>query len=129
MALVVLRALFLMVSLGIAVLMFNSAAMREAAEVQPWAVLAGMIALPLVVIGVDASLRRKELTVITSVYFGLLIGVFLTYVAILALTPLLASLPPTPLLGWLPSVLGMIDRKSTRLNSSHEWISRMPSSA
>ena len=24
---------------------------------------------------------------------------------------------------------GMIDRKSTRLNSSHEWISRMPSSA
>ena len=23
----------------------------------------------------------------------------------------------------------MIDRKSTRLNSSHEWISRMPSSA
>ena len=24
---------------------------------------------------------------------------------------------------------GIIDRKSTRLNSSHEWISRMPSSA
>ena len=26
-------------------------------------------------------------------------------------------------------VLVDIDRKSTRLNSSHEWISRMPSSA
>ena len=25
--------------------------------------------------------------------------------------------------------LDHIDRKSTRLNSSHEWISRMPSSA
>ena len=25
--------------------------------------------------------------------------------------------------------IGDIDRKSTRLNSSHEWISRMPSSA
>ena len=24
---------------------------------------------------------------------------------------------------------GSVDRKSTRLNSSHEWISRMPSSA
>ena len=24
---------------------------------------------------------------------------------------------------------GLVDRKSTRLNSSHEWISRMPSSA
>ena len=41
-----------------------------------------------------------------------------------------------PLLGWLnwllvlpPAVLGLIDRKSTRLNSSHTDISRMPSSA
>ena len=28
-----------------------------------------------------------------------------------------------------PSLIGVGDRKSTRLNSSHEWISRMPSSA
>ena len=27
------------------------------------------------------------------------------------------------------SLAMMLDRKSTRLNSSHEWISRMPSSA
>jgi len=67
-----------------------------------------MIVLPLVVIGIDMSLRRKDLTVITSIYFGLLIGVFLTYVAILALTPLLASLPSSPLLGLVPSALGMI---------------------
>ena len=108
MALVVLRAIFVMVSVGIAVLMFNSSPMREAAQWLPWAVLAGMIVLPLAVIGIDVSLRRKELTVITSIYFGLLIGVFLTYVAILALTPLLAAVPPTPLVGWLPSMLGMI---------------------
>ena len=108
MALIVLRFIFVMVSAGIAVLMFNSAAMREAGQWQPILLLSGMIALPVIVIGIDASLRRKELTVITSIYFGLLIGVFLTYVAILALTPLLASVPATPLLGWLPSVLGMI---------------------
>jgi uncharacterized protein YacL len=108
MALLVLRFIFVMVSVGIAVLMFNSAAMRETGQWQPILVLSGMVALPLLVIGIDASLRRKELTVITSIYFGLLIGVFLTYVAILALTPLLASAPSTPLLGWLPSVLGMI---------------------
>ena len=29
----------------------------------------------------------------------------------------------------LHSSIGYLDRKSTRLNSSHEWISRMPSSA
>ena len=31
--------------------------------------------------------------------------------------------------GQLAPVVGRLDRKSTRLNSSHEWISRMPSSA
>ena len=34
--------------------------------------------------------------------------------------------------GYLQSAIGYLrqqDRKSTRLNSSHEWISRMPSSA
>ena len=108
MALVVLRSLFVMVSVGIAVLMFNSSAARESAQWVPWAVLAVMTILPLAVIGIDVSLRHKDLTVITSIYFGLLIGVFLTYVAILALTPLLATVPATPLLGWTPSVLGMI---------------------
>jgi len=108
MALVVLRALFVMVSVGLAVLIFNSAPMREAPQWVPWLVLLGMVALPVVVIGIDSVIRRKELTVITAVYFGLLIGVFLTYVAILALTPLLAAAPATPLLGWLPLVLGML---------------------
>ena len=40
---------------------------------------------------------------------------------------------PANLAAWLGSVPGVVehglDRKSTRLNSSHEWISRMPSSA
>ena len=31
--------------------------------------------------------------------------------------------------GYVNSYAANIDRKSTRLNSSHEWISRMPSSA
>ena len=31
--------------------------------------------------------------------------------------------------GFLFATLFFADRKSTRLNSSHEWISRMPSSA
>jgi uncharacterized protein YacL len=97
-----------MVSVGIAVLMFQSPGIRNTSESLPWVILIGMVLLPLAVIGIDMSLRRKDLTVITSIYFGLLIGVFLTYVAILALTPLLATLPPSTLLGLVPSVLGMI---------------------
>jgi uncharacterized protein YacL len=67
-----------------------------------------MIALPLTVIGIDASLRRKDLTVITAVYFGLLVGVFLTYIAILALTPILPTSPRDPIASWLPLILGML---------------------
>lgn len=108
MALVILRSIFLMVSVGIAVLIFNSEPMRAAPEWVPWAVLFGMIALPLTVIGIDASLRRKDLTVITAVYFGLLVGVFLTYIAILALTPILPTSPRDPVATWLPLILGML---------------------
>ncbi len=108
MALMILRAIFVMVSVGIAVLIFNSEPMRAAPEWVPWGVLLGMIALPLAVIGIDWSLRRKDLTVITAVYFGLLVGVFLTYIAILALTPILPTSPRNPVSTWLPMILGML---------------------
>jgi uncharacterized protein YacL len=108
MALVVLRAIFVAVSVGIAVLMFGTPMIRQAPAWVPWAVLLVMIALPLAVIGIDSSLRRKDLTVITAIYFGLLVGVFLTYIAVLALTPILAANADNPVASWLPLILGMI---------------------
>jgi uncharacterized protein YacL len=108
MALIVLRAIFVAVSVGIAVLMFGTPMIRQAPAWVPWAVLLVMIALPLAVIGIDSSLRRKDLTVITAIYFGLLVGVFLTYIAVLALTPILAANADNPVASWLPLILGMI---------------------
>lgn len=108
MSLVVLRSLFFMVSLGIAVLIFNGEAMRSAPDWVPWLVLLTMIGLPIGVIVADTWVRNKDLTVITSIYFGLLIGIFLTYVAVLALSPILASFPNSPFLPWLSPILGML---------------------
>ncbi|MFM8290456.1 MAG: PIN/TRAM domain-containing protein [Planctomycetia bacterium] len=108
MALVILRAIFVMVSVGIAVLIFNSAAMRQAEQWVPWAVLAGMVALPLTVMGIDASIRRKDLTTITAVYFGLLVGVLLTYIAMLALAPVLPLARSHPAWAWMPLILGCV---------------------
>ena len=108
MALIVLRAFFVAVSAGIAVLIFNSEAMKQAPAWVPWGVLAGMLVLPAVVIGVDGLLRRKNLTTITAVYFGLLVGVFLTYVAMLALAPILPLSERDPVRQWLPVVLGAV---------------------
>lgn len=108
MTLVVLRTLFFMVSIGIAVLIFNSAPMRSAPGWVPWAVLVTMVTIPLGAIAADLWIKRKDLTVITSIYFGLLIGVFLTYIAVLALSPLLASFAASPVVSWIPPILGML---------------------
>jgi uncharacterized protein YacL len=108
MALLTLRAIFVMVSVGIAVLIFNSPSVQASPTWVPWAILAGMVALPLTVIGFDGMIRRKELTTITAIYFGLLIGVFLTYVTILALQPIMPLSPNDPLRSWLPLVLGSV---------------------
>lgn len=108
MALLILRAIFVMVSVGIAVLIFNSAAVQASPTWVPWAILAGMVVLPLTVIGLDGMIRRKDLTTITAVYFGLLIGVFVTYVTLLALQPILPLSPNDPLHSWLPLVLGSV---------------------
>jgi len=108
MALLVLRAIFFMVAMGIAVLIFGSEGIRQGPSWVPWAVLLGMAAVPLTVIGIDTSIKRKDLTVITAVYFGMLVGVFLTYVAILALVPIIPTPPRNPVFDWLPLVLGMV---------------------
>jgi len=108
MALFILRAIFIVVSAGIAVLIINAAPMRSAPAWVPWGVLAGMIALPLTVIAIDGAIRRKDLTIVTAVYFGLLIGVFLTYITMLALTPILPLNQADPLWTWLPLILGAV---------------------
>lgn len=108
MALFILRAIFVMVSMGIAVLIFNSPAVQASPTWVPWAILTGMVVLPLTVIGLDGMIRRKDLTTITAVYFGLLVGVFVTYVTLLALQPILPLSPNDPLHSWLPLVLGSV---------------------
>jgi uncharacterized protein YacL len=108
MATFILRVLFLLVASGVAVLIFNSEALRDTPSWVPWGVLGGMIAGALAIIGVDVSLRRKDLTVITAVYFGLLIGVFVTYIALLALAPFLPQSGLHPVRQWLPPILGSV---------------------
>ena len=108
MALYFLRAFFILVSAGIAVLIINDPALRSAPTWVPWGILTGMIALPLTVIAVDGAIHRKDLTIITAVYFGLLIGVFLTYITMLALTPVLPLNKSDPVWAWLPLIIGAV---------------------
>ena len=91
MALFVLRTIFVLVAAGIGVTLITSDALRAEPWVK-WTAFLGCIALALVVIGLDISVRRKQLDTITAIYFGMIIGLFLTYVLRLALNPLLLNL-------------------------------------
>jgi uncharacterized protein YacL len=107
-ALLILRAVFVMVSVGIAALIINTDALKTSPPWVPWAVLGGMLLLPTVVIAGDALIRRKNLTVITAVYFGVIVGVFLTYATLLALGPMLPPSPAAPVNVWMPPVIGAV---------------------
>ena len=88
MGLILLRCIFVMVSIGLGVFILNSDLVPQTSEGMPLAVMGGMLLLSLGVIALDVAIRRKRLDTISAVYFGLIVGLFVAYVAHLALTPL-----------------------------------------
>jgi len=107
MALVILRFVFLMVAIGLGFRLANSDLLAGGSFWLPWVAFLGvLLAAALVLIG-DIVIRRKRLETITAVYFGLIIGMFLTYVFQLALSPLMPEGNPV-LADWLMLALGMI---------------------
>jgi len=96
MALVILRCIFVMVSIGLGVFIINSEVVQQqiVEEGNEWIsmlVMGGMLLLSGGVITLDFAFRRKQLDTISAVYFGLIVGMFMAYVASLALTPLFAT--------------------------------------
>jgi uncharacterized protein YacL len=59
-----------------------------------------------IVIAIDVLIRRKQLDTLSAVYFGLIVGLFLTYVLQLALSPVLPENAFNK--QWTQLVLGMI---------------------
>jgi len=88
MGLIILRCIFVMVAAGLGVFFTKSGALPEATTWMTWGVFGGMLLLALGVIALDVAIRRKHLDTISAVYFGLIVGLFMAYVAGLALTPL-----------------------------------------
>ncbi len=89
MPLLVLRCVFMLVAGGVATLMVGLLRDYTVSPAIPWMIFAGILALAGAVIAADVFIPRKQIDIISSVYFGLLIGVLLTYVAMLALEPML----------------------------------------
>jgi uncharacterized protein YacL len=86
MALILLRCVFLLVAAGLALSFVRVGAV--ASESGTAEVFAGILLLALGIIGIDILVRRKQVDVISSVYFGILVGLILAYAVAFALTPL-----------------------------------------
>lgn len=92
MALIILRCVFLVVAVGIgSYLVKLSLDAPGGPGYLPWVAFLGTTSLAGGVIAADVFIPRKQIDIITGVYFGLLVGVLLTYVFTLALQPLLAT--------------------------------------
>jgi uncharacterized protein YacL len=89
MPLIVLRIVFVAVAVGIATLLISLVRGMGGPGWLPWAVFLGCMAIAGAIVAGDIFLPGKRIDIITAVYFGLAIGFFLTYVAMLAITPLL----------------------------------------
>ncbi len=92
MALIILRCVFLLVAAGTAVSIVNSQLLVGASVWAAWLVFLGVMAVACAVIGVDVLVPRKRVDTISCVYFGLIVGFFLTYAVSIALEPLMQTL-------------------------------------
>ncbi|MEX2168120.1 MAG: PIN domain-containing protein [Pirellulales bacterium] len=105
MPLIILRLVFLVVAAGIGVQLVQTE-VEMLPGIYGYLAFSGVVLIAIAVIAIDAAVRQKRLEVITAVYFGLIIGLFLTYVVQLALSPYLR--PGTAIYQWMPILLGMV---------------------
>lgn len=85
----VLRAVFLVTMSGVGYTVISSPAFQATEFKHPMLVFAGLLVLTGIVIAGDALIPRKKIEVISCVYFGIFVGLFLTYVVGVALEPLM----------------------------------------
>ena len=89
MALWILRACFLLVAMGIGGTLASHSELQTSHR---FALLAFFLIGTVLVIVADLLVKNKRIDIISSLYFGLLVGLFLTYIVGLALTPLFENL-------------------------------------
>ncbi len=93
MLLLVIRALYLLVCAGaIAAFVTSEQVLPEFVLNHRFMTFVILMVVSQSVTAVDALVRRKRIDVVTAIYFGLLIGVLLSFLLMLALGPVLQSL-------------------------------------
>jgi uncharacterized protein YacL len=108
MALIILRCAFILTAAGLGVSIAYSNTFPHKPEWLATAIVCGLIALAAGVIAIDVAIRRKRLDVISSVYFGLIIGMFTASIAQLTIKPFVPEPFWMAYQGWIELVLGLV---------------------
>ncbi len=108
MALVVLRVVFLMIAIALGAQVVRSDLFAGYNTFLPWLAFLAVMAGAAAVLAADVFIRRKRLDVITAVYFGAVIGLFLSYVLQLGLTPLMDQMQNPDVAEWVKLAIAAI---------------------
>jgi len=108
MALIFLRCIFILAVAGVAVKIITMTTFPADPEWLGWAVMGGLLSLAGGVVAIDLGIRHKQLDVISSVYFGLIVGMFLSYIAQLVIKPLVPVTFSATNQGWLQLIIGLV---------------------
>jgi uncharacterized protein YacL len=92
MALIILRCIFLLCAGGLSAIINSS--LSDTSTTVPWLVFVGIMGFAIAIVVADIYAPRKRIDTISAVYFGILIGVLLTYLLSVALAPLLHQFNP-----------------------------------
>lgn len=96
MQMIIFRGVYMVVTLGIATIMATLAAKYGPStflkDWLPMVAFTGTVLLGSAIVSIDLLIPRKRIEVASGIYFGLLVGMALTYVMQLALQPLIARL-------------------------------------
>lgn len=91
----ILRTCFLIVAIGLGVSLINGSMANDTPEVNRsaiWVIFGVFVLGSVATIVADLLITNKRIDMISSVYFGLVVGLFLTYVLNVALTPIFSML-------------------------------------
>jgi len=108
MVLWVVRAFFLLASVGVAFSVINPPDSAESSLDAPWLVFVGIVALNVALLAFDIFTPRKRVDIVSCVYFGILIGLFLTWVVGYTIDPLMTQFAIIRFKTSVQLVLGLI---------------------
>jgi uncharacterized protein YacL len=87
----ILRVVFLLTAVGVGFAVINAPGDDAPTFDYPWLVFLGIVASSVAIIGLDAATPRKRIDIISCVYLGIMVGLFLSWVVGFIIGPLMTQ--------------------------------------